>query len=382
MILSIKRKPKIGKGVKMDKSTDILKIYLEGHYVGRMVISPKQLCVFEYDPEFISTGFSISPFYLPLRSGIFTAKRDPFDGLFGVFNDSLPDGWGHLLIDRYLQSKGIHPQSISILDRLSIVGSTGMGALKYMPDKHIVADEIQNDLDVLAQEVQKVISEVEYTESLDVLVEKGGSSGGARPKVFLNINDEAWLVKFRSSYDPIDIGNIEYEYSLIAKKCGIEMPETALLEGKYFGVKRFDRVNKKRIHMHSVSGLLYASHRFPSLDYIDLIKTTLALTKNMEEAFKMFRLMVFNVLTGNKDDHAKNFSFIYTRNQWLLSPAYDLVPNNGFNGQHSTTIAGKGIPEREDMLIVAKECGLNLKKSQGIIDNVYDNSSDIRLNQL
>ena len=365
----------------MNKTTEILKIYIEERYVGRMVISPEQLCVFEYDPEFIANGFSISPFYLPLRSGLFTAKRDPFNGLFGIFNDSLPDGWGHLLIDRYLQSKGIHPQSISILDRLSIVGSTGMGALKYMPDHHITANDMIDDINALAQEVQKVISEQEYTESLDALVEKGGSSGGARPKVLLNIDGESWIVKFRSRYDPDNIGEIEYEYSLIAKNCGIQMPDTALIEGKYFGVKRFDRIGKKRIHMHSISGLLYASHRFPSLDYIDLIKTTFALTKNMEEAFKMFRLMVFNVLTGNKDDHAKNFSFIYTGNQWLLSPAYDLVPNSGFNNQHSTTIAGKGNPENADLLLVAKECGLNLKKSQNIIDSVYANSSDVRMVQ-
>lgn len=108
----------------MPDSTDILRIFIEEQYIGRMVLSSKRLCVFEYDPKFLSTGFSISPFYLPLRSGLFTARREPFNGLFGIFNDSLPDGWGNLLIDRYLISKGVQPQTLSVLDRLSIVGSS------------------------------------------------------------------------------------------------------------------------------------------------------------------------------------------------------------------------------------------------------------------
>lgn len=317
--------------------------------------------------------------FTPLRAGIFTARRDPFDGLFGIFNDSLPDGWGHLLIDRYLVSAGIQPHRLSVLDRLSIVGSSGMGTLKYEPDKHIKAKQSINDLNILAAEVRKIISEVDYTGSIDLLAEKGGSSGGARPKVLINIKGEPWIVKFRSSYDHQEIGHIEYNYSLIAKKCGIEMPETALLEGKYFGVRRFDRDGKKRIHMHTASGLLYASHRFPSLDYIDLIKATLALTKNMEDAYKMFRLMVFNILTGNKDDHAKNFSFIYEAGNWKLAPAYDLVPSSGFNGQHSTSIAGKGNPLREEIFEVAKKCSLKSNIAKSIFDEVYFNSKEIRL---
>ena len=363
----------------MPDSIDIIKIFIEEEYVGRMVLSPERLSVFEYDSAFLSNGFSISPFYLPLRSGLFTARREPFNGLFGIFNDSLPDGWGNLLIDRYLISKGIQPQSLSVFDRLSIIGSSGMGALRYVPDRHIKAKQSINDLNILAAEVNKIISEVDYNTSLEILAEKGGSSGGARPKVLINIKGEPWIVKFPSSYDQADIGKIEYNYSLVAKKCGIEMPETALLEGKYFGVHRFDRDGNKRIHMHTASGLLYASHRFPSLDYVDLIKATLALTKNIEEAYKMFRLMVFNILTGNKDDHAKNFSFIYKSDKWCLSPAYDLVPSAGFSDNHSTTIAGKGNPAVDDIYEVAKQTGLKIKKAKEIFEEVYENCREIRI---
>ena len=365
----------------MFEPVDILKIYIGDNYIGRMVLSPENLCVFEYAAGFLSEGFSISPFHLPLKAGVFTARREPFDGLFGVFNDSLPDGWGNLLIDRYLTGKGIKPQSLSVLDRLSIIGSSGMGALEYIPDRHIKAKKHLHDIDFLAAEVNKVLSEVDYYSSLDILAENGGSSGGARPKVFINVNGEPWIVKFASTYDPQGIGEVEYNYSVIAKKCGINMPETRLFENRYFGVKRFDREGVKKIHMHSASGLLYASHRFPSLDYVDLIKATLALTKSISEAYKVFRLMVFNILTGNKDDHAKNFSFLYRDNKWELSPAYDLVPSTGFNNNHSTTIANKGNPSIDDIYSVATETGLNIKTAKQIFEEVFENSKEIHIEE-
>ena len=363
----------------MFKPLDLLNIYLNTSFVGKMVLSPQRLCVFEYSPEFIATGFSISPFYLPLKSGVFTARSEPFNGLFGIFNDSLPDGWGNLLIDRYFTSKGMNPGALSVLDRLSIVGSSGMGALAYLPDNHIKANGDINEIGLLAMEVNKVLSETDYDTTIGILAEKSGSSGGARPKVLININKIPWLVKFPSSHDQDDIGIIEYNYSVVAKKCGIKMPETAMFDNKYFGVRRFDRMESKHIHMHTASGLLYASHRYPSLDYIDLIKATLALTKDAEEAHKVFRLMVFNVLTGNKDDHAKNFSFLYHENHWVLSPAYDLVPSVGFNNNHSTTIAGKGNPVFDDILDVANQTGLKTKIAKNIFDEVYDNCSEIRI---
>jgi serine/threonine-protein kinase HipA len=168
----------------MFKPIDLLNIYLNTSFVGKMVLSPQRLCVFEYSPEFIATGFSISPFYLPLKSGVFTARSEPFNGLFGIFNDSLPDGWGNLLIDRYFTSKGMNPGVLSVLDRLSIVGSSGMGALAYLPDNHIKANGDISEIGLLAIEVSKVLSEIDYDTSIDILAEKSGSSGGARPKHF------------------------------------------------------------------------------------------------------------------------------------------------------------------------------------------------------
>ena len=181
------------------------------------------------------------------------------------------------------------------------------------------------------------------------------------------------LVKFKASSDPVNVGITEYDYSLLAKKCGIEMAETRLFEGKYFGVRRFDRQAGKRIHMHSAAGLLYASHRFPSMDYTDLLKATMVLTRNISGVEKIFRQMVFNILIGNKDDHAKNFSFIYNNGCWEVSPAYDLLPSAGFNGNHSTTVNGKGQPTLSDCEEVAKLISLPHKTAARIIAEVKEN---------
>jgi serine/threonine-protein kinase HipA len=361
----------------MFKNVDIVEVALDEVKVGKLALTEDHLCAFEYDIDFIKKGQSISPFYLPLQSGVFLSKRDPFSGLFGVFNDSLPDGWGMLLTDRYLIKKNIKPATLTPLDRLCMVGHSGMGALTYKPAQKIEKVPDLTNFSEIEKEVEKILNN-NYTGSLEALLKMEGSSGGARPKVLLNINNVDWLVKFRSSSDPADIGQIEYNYSLAAKKCGILMPETHLFENKYFGVQRFDKEGNKRYHVHTASGLLYASYRLPSLDYTELIKATMALTKNRNEAEKMFRIMIFNVLTHNRDDHAKNFSFMLKEGSWCVSPAYDLVLSKGFNGHHTTTIAGNGNPTKKDIMEVANLTGITPKKAQHIMDEVYEGCKEIR----
>ncbi|MEI6901465.1 MAG: type II toxin-antitoxin system HipA family toxin [Bacteroidota bacterium] len=353
-------------------------VSLGGIQVGRLALRPDGISVFEYSDLWLQQGFSISPFYLPLRSGLFTAKREPFNGLFGVFNDSLPDGWGTLLIDRWLRKQGIEPGSINLLDRLTLVGNNGMGALSYEPDQGLKRIQETPDIDQLALKIQKVIKEEENS-SLEQLIRMGESSGGARPKVMIRIEDVDWLIKFPAYSDPAGIGTLEYQYSLIARQCGINMPETRLFSGKYFGVKRFDRMAGRRIHVHSASGLLYASFRLPSLDYTSLIKAVAAATADIQEAGKMFRLMVFNVLTGNRDDHARNFSCLYDDGRWWLSPAYDLVSSYGFNGFHGTTIAGSGNPSRSDIFKVAELTGFPMQLAKSIFDEVFESCKEIRI---
>jgi len=349
----------------------VIEVFLNGVKVGRIAMTRDALCAFEYDSGYLATGVSIAPFSLPLQSGVFVAKRTPFQGGFGVFDDSLPDGWGNLILDRYLKSKGVNPSMLTLLQRLAIVGSVGRGALTYRPDYSELARDEAVDFDHLAAEAQKVLTYDYDGYALDILYKYGCSPGGARPKVFATIDNREWLVKFKSTIDPDDIGQKEYSYSLIAKKCGIYMPETRLLEGKYFAVERFDRTPQGKIHTVSAAGLLHADYRIPSLDYLDLLKLCHILTKNMEEVYALFRLMVFNVAIGNRDDHAKNFSFQLINGEWKCAPAYDLLPSAGFNGFHTTTINSNGTPTDIDMMEVADKVGLHTQRAKEIIGEIY-----------
>ena len=352
---------------------NVIEVYMNGDKVGRIALTPDSLCAFEYDSQYINTGKSISPYFLPLKSELIIAKRDPFSGGFGVFDDSLPDGWGNLILDCYLREKGHNPNKLTILQRLALVGNTGRGALEYRPNWSVESDQDKIDFDQLAAEANKILSSDEYTgDNLETLYRYGGSSGGARPKVFVRVDGKEWLVKFRASVDKSDIGEIEYNYSLLAKKCGIKMPETRLFEGRYFGVERFDRNSNGKIHTVSMAGLVNADYRIPSLDYSTLLKVCHDLTKNMEEVYALFRQMVFNIAIKNRDDHAKNFSFQLIGNEWKLSPAYDILPSTGFGGYHTTTVNNTGEPKASDIMVVANEIGLSKQRTKEIVEDIYD----------
>ena len=347
-----------------------IEVLMNSVKIGRIAMTPDFLCAFEYDPAYLLSGASISPFNLPLKSEVFIAKRTPFYGGFGVFDDSLPDGWGNLILNKYLKSKGFDLAKFTLLQRLAFVGSTGRGALEYRPDfREVTTNEVIN-FDNLATEAEKILTTDYDGESIETFYKYGGSSGGARPKVFMKIGGKEWLVKFKATVDPANIGLIEYEYSLLAKKCGINMPETKLFEKKYFGVERFDRTPHGKVHTVSAAGLLNADYRVPSLDYGDLLQACHIFTKNMEEVYALFRQMVFNVAIGNRDDHAKNFSFQLINGEWRLAPAYDLLPSNGFNGFHTTTVNNNGEPTSNDMMIIATKVGLNKQRAAEIIEEI------------
>lgn len=360
-----------------------LKVFYNDILVGTLAKTPDRVFAFEYDSDWLNNGFSISPFSLPLIKKVFIPKYDPFGGLFGVFNDSLPDGWGRLLVDRLFLKNKINPNEIDNLNRLAVVQESGMGALTYKPEHRFKSENSISDYDIIAQECSKIL-ESQNSENLDELFFLGGSSGGARPKILTSIDNEDWIIKFPSSSDPKNIGEKEYQYSLCAKDCGINMTETRLFPSKicsgYFGIKRFDRKNGKKVHMVSVSGLLETSHRLPNLDYNILMKLTLELTRNYQDIEQLFRLMCFNVFANNRDDHSKNFSFLFddTKKEWHLSPAYDLTYSFSFNGEHATTINGEGKnPTLEDILAIAKNIGLKEKFAKDIASDIQEKCSKL-----
>ena len=341
--------------------------------MGRLLLKNRQI-FFEYDAAFIRTGLELSPFKLPLKAGIIESNDRTFEGLYGVFNDSLPDGWGRLLLDRKLMNSGLNPGNLSPLDRLCFVGIGGMGALSYEPENPSAISHITNDLDEIDSGIQETLDENDaYVDDLLVL---GGSSAGARPKVLLHIDGEDWLIKFISHLDPKDISAIEYAYHLMAIDARLIVPEAKLFSSRkgfgFFGVKRFDRNRDSRVHMHTTSGLLHADHREPSLDYESIMKATLYLTKDIRQCEVQFRNAVFNILSNNRDDHSKNFSFLMDQQcNWTVSPAYDLTFSSGPSGEHSTMIMGEGRnPTKKHLLKLATTCNIKQDKVLEIIHQV------------
>lgn len=370
-----------------DKLDVFLNMYGKELIVGQLAYIDKKI-YFEYDKSFLTTKIEISPYKLPLKSGVFVCDDDLFEGLFGVFSDSLPDGWGRLLLDRYFLKQQIAYHDISPLDRLSYIGNFGIGALNYRPIVDGTMNSIKDiNLDKLANDSSTILIE-NSTKNIEDFLSLGGSSSGARPKIMVQINDnndiisgtqklkngfKHYIVKFASTLDNQNIGKEEYRYSLMAKKCGIDMPNTKLLKGKhnsYFAIERFDRVEDVRVHIHSVAGLTHSDFRMPVLDYDDLLGLTLHLTKDINEVVKMYRLACFNLFAHNRDDHAKNFSFFLNeKKQWKLTPAYDLTFSYGPGGEHSTTYLGEGKNPTEIHLIKLASLH-NVKNAEIIVDTI------------
>jgi serine/threonine-protein kinase HipA len=355
-----------------------LKVTYRDRTVGTLSMTPdNRLCAFQYEKGWLASGFSISPFELPLKSDLFIGKTEPFKGNFGIFEDSLPDGYGRYLLSRLLKKQGIDDAGLTPIQRLSIVGCSGMGALCYIPETYVgdkkslpeLADLQQMALDVLSGKSDK---------DDDILYFNSGNSGGCRPKCLIQDAEGSWLVKFRHTYDPKDMGTMEYHYNEIAHRCGITVPDFKLMEGKYFATKRFDIENGSRLHIATAGALLNESILQPKLEYKTLLHLTGFLTQDPIQVDEIFRRMVFNVLAHNKDDHAKNFSFICKEGVWSLAPAYDLtLCTNGYNGEHATSVNNQGNPTIEDMLVVGESIRIPRKRGLDMIQQIAEGCSEI-----
>ncbi len=359
--------------------------------VGQLAESERRI-YFEYDAGFMDLGIQLSPFKLPIQGALIEHRDYAFGPLPGLFDDSLPDGWGLLLMDRRLRKLGVAPVTVSPIERLAYLGLSTMGALTYHPPQDLDVDTQLLDLHSLGKNAEAVYAG-ETQEVLPQLEQAGGSPGGARPKVLVGIREdkvvcgqadlpegfEAWIVKFSSRQDARDAGPLEYAYALMAQAAKVQMPAVRLLEvtkiRRYFAVKRFDRSpGNGRIHMHTFGNLIQANFRIPSTDYTDLFKVTQVLTRNHQDTLELFRRMVFNFVAHNRDDHAKNFAFLMDeQGQWSLSPAYDLTYSPGPGGEHTMTILGEGRePTRSLCLQLAEQFGIKRRLALSIIDQINE----------
>lgn len=360
------------------KKTDRLEVMFRDRPVGVLSLSPdRRLNVFEYSRQWLADGFSISPLELPLKPGVFIAKPQPFNGNFGIFDDSLPDGYGRYLLHKTLLRHGINDADLSSLDRLAIVGEKGMGALAYSPAVELGQEKTVTDFDRLQQIALEVLKERRDSDA-GLLLYNSGNSGGARPKAVFSDADGHWLVKFRHTYDPADIGKQEYSYNETARECGITVPDFRLINDRYFASRRFDiDSDGNRLHTATAGGLLGISLRQPFMDYSNLLALTGYITQSNSDVEQIYRRMLFNYLTDNKDDHCKNFSFRVVRDtdtgqwRWRLAPAYDLtLCTEGYNGEHATSVNGSGSPTLADFIAVGVKIKIPEKRCRQIISEV------------
>lgn len=354
----------------MIKNIQAVSVIYHGKKVGTLSVASKHVCQFEYDTNWLVGGFSISPLQLPLKAGLFTAEYLPFRGNFGIFEDSLPGGYGEYLLRKVLRKTGIDYDALTPVQRLSLVGSSGMGAICYVPETKLPQGEWEGSFDEMQQMALEVLSE-KSEENADLLYFQSGNSGGVRPKCIFTDEDGHWLVKFRHTYDPMNIGEIEYRYNQAARQCGIIVPDFKLMDGKYFATRRFDIENGQRLHVATASALLNEPLSPPKMDYHSLLQLTGYLTQSPAEVEQQFRRMAFNVCAHNYDDHARNFSFICRDGKWSLAPAYDLTNDNTL-GEHATTVNFKGLPTDEDMITVGTNIRIPRARCLDIIDEVRE----------
>ena len=334
--------------------------------------------LFEYDESFLAHGLSPAPFRLPVGRGVRTYDRAGGMETFGVFEDSLPDGWGRRLVDSaYRKRFGRLP---TVMERLSVVGSGGSGALVYEPETRLDAEpEGRLDLARVASGAMDFDAGV-AEEVLPEVRRAGGSSGGARPKAFIGFNPsthevcpesddlpegfEHWIVKFNTRHDGPNAGREEYDYYRRAIDTGVAMSESRLIEtsaGAFFATRRFDRMaDGGRLHLASAAGLLHADFRVPGNEYEVLFRLCDALTRNHAEKEELFRRVCLNVRCHNRDDHLKNFAFLMDgRGVWRLAPFFDFTRSEGPNGWHTLSVAGEGRnPTEDDLKRLAESVGL------------------------
>ncbi len=361
----------------------------------------KQGVYFQYDNNYLNSQQNLSPFNLKFTNELQLAPKNPHNKLHGVFSDSLPDGWGLLLQDKEFKKRGLQLNQITAMDRLSLVGDTGMGCLSYQPACNKQNNNPELDLYTLGIEAQSIFNG--QTEKVISALITAGSSGGARPKAQLYFapnnflkcrthpikGDEAWLIKFTSTNLPLkhEEGLCEAAYLTMARLAKIDTPDWQLIPAPkttgashWLALKRFDRQQApegklSKIHMHSAAGLLNADFRMPSLDYQDLIKASRVLCQSPKVGQIQFARAIFNLLSCNQDDHAKNWAFLQTDDgNWKPSPFYDITYSPTAFNEHSTSFMGYG---KEPPLKVIRQLATdasfsNWQEAKEVIENITD----------
>ncbi len=367
-------------------------VRLWGTLVGAVSMpDDRRVASFQYDEEFLGSGIEVAPLRMPLRAEPYSfpaLDAESFHGLPGLLADSLPDRYGHALIDAWLAGQGRAPESFDAVERLCYIGVRGMGALEFAPsrgpaptrahDLH-VAELVQLASEVLSHREQLVASLAQghrRRAMLDIL-SVGTSAGGARAKALIAWNPDSgvvrsgqletldpgfehWLLKFDgvsgnrdkdTLADPEGYGAIEYAYSLMAKDAGIEMSDCRLLEEggrRHFMTRRFDRgPGGAKRHMLSLAAIAHFDfNQAGAHSYEQAFMTMRRLGLGNASVEQMFRRMSFNIIARNQDDHVKNIAFLMDRaGGWRLAPAFDIAysyrPESRWTSVHQMSMNGR-----------------------------------------
>ena len=401
----------------------IAQVNLWGEFVGALALDETtNITTFEYAPEWLKNGFEIAPVRMPLSTEKYMfpgLNPETFKGLPAVFADSLPDDFGNAVIDAWLAKQGRSPRSFSSVERLLYTGNRGMGALEYSPalrqrGKNPVGNLELESLVHMAQQIldQRAGLVVDADGgTMDNLFRIGTSAGGARAKAVIAINKkrtsirsgqltapkgyEHFLLKFdgvsekRSLSeifsDPKGFGIMEYAYYLMARDAGIDISYSELLKEKnraHFITRRFDRTGNEKTHFLTLCGMDHADFKRPgSYSYEELFSVARRLHLSRNDAIEIFRRMVFNVISRNQDDHAKNIGFLLEKEtgKWRLAPAYDVAysyrKDSPWVASHQMSVNGKRDRfNRHDLQVVGTSCIGNFsgKDADRIIDSVID----------
>ncbi len=392
------------------KNVNTVRVKMWGTTVGYLHQDDNGMVGFQYDEEFLKSNIEISPIKMPLSTVTYTFPALPeqtFHGLPGMVADSLPDKFGNIVINRYLESQGRTADSLSVIEKLCYTGKRGMGALEYEPSQELTTMNETVDLDALTKLASEILSEkeqihIEKNDNLMAqLMECGSSVGGARAKTLIAWNPETnvirsgqinagkgyeyWLLKFDniknnkdkdSRPDDGEYTKVEYAYYLMALDAGIEMSECRLYKengSAHFMTKRFDRkgIKGEKLHMQSLCALAHMDFNSPRIySYEEAFSVMKQLKLPYSDFVQLFRRMVFNEYAKNYDDHTKNISFLMDKKGvWSLSPAYDITfsyrKDSIWVSAHQMLINGKSNNiTKEDLLKVSDKA--NIKKSDAV----------------
>lgn len=402
-------------------NVNTVRVKMWGTTVGYLHQDDTGMVGFQYDEEFLKSNIEISPIKMPLSTVTYTFPALPeqtFHGLPGMVADSLPDKFGNIVINRYLESQGRTADSLSVIEKLCYTGKRGMGALEYEPSQELTTMNETVDLDALTKLASEILSEKEHIHIekndnlMAQLMECGSSVGGARAKTLIAWNPETndirsgqinagkgfeyWLLKFDniknnkdkdSRPDDGEYTKVEYAYYLMALDAGIEMSECRLYKengSAHFMTKRFDRKGAKgeKLHMQSLCALAHMDFNSPRVySYEEAFAVMKQLKLPYNDFVQLFRRMVFNEYAKNYDDHTKNISFLMDKKGvWSLSPAYDITfsyrKDSIWVSAHQMLINGKSDNiTKEDMLKVAEKAGIKKSDAVKIIERVINSVS-------